>query len=331
MNVLILANIGKEIENIETYTSKEIRFLEDIFRKGRHQAIHLNMSNFSLSSFVARIQNMKKKKRFNIIFNLCESFQGNSKFETYIPCILEMMDIPFTGSGFRALSLTNDKSRIKRIFKYHNIPTPRFQIFRSPNERLKRDLRFPLIIKPIREGGSIGISEESVVYSKKRLREKVHGIMKAYSEPALVEEFINGRELTIGIIGNSKPRVLPIVEKTIENISPKLSNFYTYDAKWQTGIEPLIVKSVCPADIKLTMKKRIGALALKIYKIFHIQDYGRIDVKLLDKKVFFLEVNANPGIDSCQEIPYAALAVGMKYNRLILKVLEYAAERYSIK
>ncbi len=278
-----------------------------------------------------------RRTKPDIVFNIAEGFRGVSR-EAQIPAILEMLNIPYTGSDPLTLSICLDKARTKEILSYYKIPTAKFVVVDDLDEfNGDVQLDFPLIVKPLHEGSSKGIFNSSVVSNKNELFAEVERILKTYNEPALVEEFLPGREFTVAILGNGKnARVLPIVEIKFDSLPPEAKPIYSFEAKWiwDTPEKPLDIFQ-CPAEIDNKLREAIEKIALSTFKILRCRDWCRIDLRLDRNGVpNILEVNPLPGIlpnpedNSC--FPKAARAAGLTYNQMINEVLNAALKRYGM-
>lgn len=269
-------------------------------------------------------------------FNIAEGLWGSSR-ESQIPAVLEMMRIPYLGSDPLTLGICLDKSRAKEVLAFHGIPSAPFAVVASMEECARASIRFPAIVKPLHEGSSKGVYDSCVVRSFDDLRREVQAVLSTYGEPALVEEFLSGREFTVAIMGNGpEARVLPIVEINFDALPPGANPIYSYEAKWlwDTVEDPLDIYE-CPAVLEAPLRAEIEALCLNTYRILRCRDWTRIDVRLDAAGVpHILEVNPLPGIlprpedNSC--FPKAARAAGMSYDQLINSVLDIALRRCNV-
>lgn len=273
----------------------------------------------------------------DIVFNIAEGLNGVSR-EAQIPAILELLQIPYTGSDPLTLSLCLDKARTKEILAYHGIPTPSFVLISDLSELSGADIRFPSIVKPQHEGSSKGIYNASIVRNWDELVAQVKFVLESYNQSALVEQFIEGREFTVALLGNGKDlRVLPIVEIKFDSLPKNVNPIYSYEAKWiwDNSDSPLDIFE-CPAIISPALQAEIENICLKTFKIMRCRDWCRIDVRLdADGKPNILELNPLPGIlpkpedNSC--FPKAARSAGISYNQLLQQVLNNAIVRYGLK
>ena len=251
--------------------------------------------------------------------------------------MLDMLQIPYTGSDPLTLATCLDKARTKEILSYHKIPNAKFLLVHHFEEVKAGNFNYPLMVKPVSEGSSKGIFTSSFVKNASELKSEVKRITGEYNQPALIEEFLSGREFTVAIIGNgSEAEVLPVVEIQYNDFPEDFIPIYSYEAKWilDTKESPLEVFS-CPAKIDKVLEKKIKDTALRTYNILRCKDWSRIDVRL-DRKgePNIIEVNPLPGIlpnpeeNSC--FPKAARAAGMDYNFMINRVLVAAAKRHKL-
>lgn len=276
-----------------------------------------------------------KNGKYNFVFNIAEGLNTGAR-ESQVPAILDMLGIPYTGSGVLAQALTLDKTKTKEVLLYHKIPTPKYQLFHHWEEKLKPGLSFPMIVKPNAEGSSKGIRNNSLVHNEKELRKMVKFVITNYKQPALVEEFIDGREFTVGIIGNNPPRVLPLVEVTFDYLPEGVNKFDSYEVKWYwdnptNPVDPV----VCPANVDEVLKARIEGVALKTFKALGIVDLCRMDIRLDQAGIpYVLDVNALPGLmpdpADNSRFPKACYAAGMSYEDIVHTVLNEAMKRYGV-
>jgi D-alanine-D-alanine ligase len=269
------------------------------------------------------------KFRMDLVFNLCEEFRGHSKLEMNIAALLEMIETPFTGSSSLALGLSQDKGKTKSLLANHGIPTPAYVVYGPGDRKFSPALRYPLIAKPAYEDGSLGIDNDAFVADEKVLRRKVKSIHRSYRQPALVEEYIGGRELNVSIIGNEKAEVLPISEIDFSGLPAGLPKICSYAAKWVEGSKEFAhTQPLCPADLKPDIRKRVKAVALQSYRILDCRDYARVDIRLSARGVpYVLEINANPDISLDAGMVRSAMAAGYSYKSFISRIVEVALAR----
>jgi len=277
-----------------------------------------------------------KRLEPDIVFNIAEGLRGESR-ESHIPSMLEMLGTPYTGSGPLTLAIALDKALTHQFLGVNGVPSPLFQVLTKDVEKLNKRFRFPLVVKPLAEGSSKGIRSSSLVRDEQTLRRQVSWVVETYSQPAIVEEFLPGREFTVGLIGNDEPTVLPVVEILLSKLPSGVSPLYSYEAKWIWDVpeKPLDIFH-CPADIPLKLKKEIERIAIKTSKVLNCRDLCRIDMRLDENgKPRVMEVNPLPGLipnpeaHSC--LPEAARASGFTYDQLICTILWHALKRYNLQ
>ena len=277
-----------------------------------------------------------RNTRPDIVFNIAEGMNGISR-EAQIPAILDMLNIPYTGSDPLTLATCLDKSRTKEILLYNKIRTPLFITVFDINELKDFTLNFPVIVKPVAEGSSKGIFNSSFVTGKKDLFKIVDEYLTAYKQPVLVEEYLPGREFTVALLGNGPDTiVLPIVEINFSELPEGTVPIYSYEAKWifDKRENPLDIFT-CPAKVDAVLEQKINDVALKTYKVLRCKDWSRIDLRLdVNGEPNIIEVNPLPGIlpdpkdNSC--FPKAARAYGMNYDDMINRVLYVSAKRHKL-
>lgn len=268
--------------------------------------------------------------RVDMVFNIAEGKTGRLR-ESEIPALLDCLDIPYTGSNTLSLALALNKALTKKILKAEGIPTPSFQLFSRGDEKLDPSLKFPLIVKPNREGSAKGISASNVVRTPQELYAKVAQIRAAYKQEALVEEFIDGKELTVGILENGKTEILPILEIDFSTCAKSGEYFYSWKMKEYQGNEELglVPTFHCPARLDANTEKAVKDAALRTHRALGCFDISRTDIRLDKNNVpYVLEINPLPGLDPKESnFPIMAYAAGMDYEELIEAILLSASER----
>lgn len=260
----------------------------------------------------------------HIVFNLLEEFHSISEFDQHVVSYLELLRVPHTGCNPRGMTITRDKALSKKIAAYHRIHVPRFATFHRRRRWHKpRDLQFPLIVKSLTEEASLGISQASVVYSDEELRERVAFIHNKVESDAIAEEFIEGRELYVGALGNERVTVLPPWELLFENLAPGALPIATarvkHDPRYQ---EERGIYQQEATDLPDGVPDRLVRTTRRLYRLLHLTGYARIDYRLReDGTLFFLEANPNPEIAPEEEFASAAAAAGIPYPQLLQKIL----------
>jgi D-alanine-D-alanine ligase len=288
-------------------------------------------SLFSVKRDMRELIDFLETNEPDLIFNLCESVANNASHEMFVAGIYELMGIPYTGSAAMTLGTCLNKARTKEILAFHKIPTAKFRLVQNAKDVDDDDfdLRFPLIVKPFLEDASIGIDNNSIVESVAALKKRIRYIYQNFDQAALVEEYIEGREVNVGIMGNAKPFALPISEIDFSGLPASYPKIVTYNAKWMEGTEEYVgTVGKCPAELPQEVEDRVKDVALRAYKIMGIRDYGRVDIRL-DKRLnpYVLEVNPNPDISDSAGFARSAKSYGLAFNDIINKIVELAWER----
>ena len=314
--------------------------LVNAIREGGHQADFLEADD----SIIDTVRDYKP----DICFNIAESHFGDSR-EAQIPAILEKLQIPYTGSKILTLALTLDKPMTKRILAWHNLPTPEFQSFEREDEPLEEGMEFPLFIKPSREGTGMGISYESILHNETELRTQLRYILRKYKQSALVERYIEGREVTVGLVGNL---IGPVARRI-----PKDENAHRIQAGLQflppmeVNLEPWIeaggvygnvlktdhaadLEYLCPAPLDEDMVDELIWLAAAVFRVTGALDVARIDFRLDvhdNFKPYILEINPLPGLmPKLSDIVIEAEADGISHTELVNMILNTALHRYGM-
>jgi D-alanine-D-alanine ligase len=270
-----------------------------------------------------------ERRKPDVVFNLVESFYDSPLKEMLVTGIYEMLRIPYTGSTPLTLGICQRKGLTKQILLANGIPTPRFKLMVGRNISNRHGLHYPLIVKPGREDGSIGVENESVVFNLRELRKRCEYILNEFHQPVIVEEFIDGRELNVSILGSEEPFVLPISEVDFSSMPDSFNNILTYQAKWEPRHETYHrTIPICPARLSKRVEKRIKEIALRAFQIMGCRDYARIDLRL-DRKnnPFILEVNPNPHLSEGMGFMRSAEAYGLPFSQTLRKIVEFALRR----
>ena len=316
-NVIDLSEIGV-LEERE-------RMQEALQQKGYRTSL------FNINGDIKRLIKFLEETKIDLVFNLCESLWGQAINEMHVAGIYELMNVPYTGAAPLALGTCLNKVRTKVILDAHGISTAHHALYKRAEEINLDDLRlsFPIIVKPSREDASIGIENSSVVRDIESLRQRVAFVVKTYNQPALVEEYIEGRELNVAIIGNEQPTILPISEIDFSKLPPYYPKIVTYNAKWVEGTAEYVgTVGTCPAKLSLEVEQRIRDIARQAYKLMEIRDYARVDIRLdASNTPYVLEVNPNPDISRDTGFARSARAAGMTFEDMLVKIIETAFER----
>jgi D-alanine-D-alanine ligase len=260
-------------------------------------------------------------------FNLCESLVGDARLESAVPLVLELLGLPFTGSPPEVLAFALRKDRVKQRLEAAGIPTPAGRVLARADDPC--DLPFPLIVTPVREDGSAGISRTSVVWSEAELRAEVASLIATFKQPALVEEYVEGREFNVAMLGHPTPRVLPLSEIDFTALPAGAPRIVSYDAKWTTGsVDDLGTVPVLHPSLPNPLAARVRRVASDAFRAVGVRDYGRVDVRLAATGVpYVVDVNPNCDLSPSAGMARAAAAVGIDYTALAGLLVRYALRR----
>jgi D-alanine-D-alanine ligase len=268
----------------------------------------------------------------DLAFNLVdEGLNNDSNLEPHLPAILDVFGIPYTGGDFLSLAITLDKARTKEVLGYHGVPTPAFQIFASADDTLREGLDYPLIVKPLHEDASIGVFRDSVVADEASLRRRVGDVVERYRQPAIVEEYVHGRELSVGIIEREGERLVTPMNEVVFNLPPDAPRVYSYTGKWDSDSDEYkaIIPDQCPPlePLPAGAAEEIRRIALQTFEILRLRGYARVDFRMRgDGRLFVLEVNANPLIGEFSVMATMAERMGLAFPDFI-HTLAVEAER----
>lgn len=264
-----------------------------------------------------------------IVFNWCEELPGVPHSEPEVAAVMERLGFVFTGSSYDVLALSYDKPRVKRLLDEALLPTPPWHVFDAPE--VGRWNIFPAIVKAAHEHCSIGISPESVVTSPAELENRVAFVLETHKQPALVEEFINGREFQDAVWGNGRISVLPAAEIDYCGLTDIRDRLFTHEAKYFPGsrlYERIDLR--VPAELDPTAWAELEQIALATYRATGCRDYGRIDIRYLNGVFYVIDVNPNPDINPLTSITYAAAEVGYSYGEMGSRIVNLAAARHPV-
>jgi D-alanine-D-alanine ligase len=262
----------------------------------------------------------------DVAFNLLEEFQGIVTYDQYVVAFLELMKLPYTGCNPRGMMISRDKALSKQILSYHRIPTPGFAVFRKGQRyRLPRKLKFPLFVKSVTEDASLGISQASVVADAERLKERIEFIHEQTNSDALVEEYIEGRELYVGVLGNDRLRTFPVWEMDFGTLPDVMAGIATRKVKWDRRYQKKHgIRTGAAQALPDGCAAYLDKLSKRIYRSLSMSGYARMDFRMRpDGSVFVLEANANPNISHKEDYADSALAAGVEYPGLLEQILRF--------
>ncbi|MBI4483655.1 MAG: ATP-grasp domain-containing protein [Acidobacteria bacterium] len=265
-----------------------------------------------------------KKQRPDVVFNLCESFAGNNRWEMHVAAVLELLHVPYTGAPPTSLHLAQDKALAKKIFTANGIPSPAFAV--AGKGKLPA-LKYPLLVKPLYGDASLGIDVKSVVHTPEELS---HRLKKGRGDaPLIIEEYVEGREFYVGVLGNEDPQVLPLIEMDFSKLPAGRPHIVDWKAKWEERtVEYRGTTLVFPDDLPEALQRNIGEIAVKTYRALELRDYGRVDFRVpKNGEPHVIEANPNPYLDKEAEFVRAAQRAGYTYPKLLQTLVEFALSR----
>jgi D-alanine-D-alanine ligase len=274
-----------------------------------------------------------------LVFNLAESFDGKSALESNVAALLNLIGLRYTGSSPAGLLMAGDKSLTKMVLGFQKILTPQFaSVFRGALGHVG-DLTFPLIVKPPQEDASLGITSKSVVRDIKELFGTMDSLQREFQSPVLVEEFVDGREFYVGVLGNVNPQALPVIELDFSAFPAGRPRVASYEAKWgeggtggagETGAEFAGTKSVFPTDLAPELTTRMQEVAVRAFNALRLRDYGRVDLRVTpDERIHVIEVNPNCYLEQSGEFARSAAEAGITHPQLVERIMDLALARYS--
>jgi len=348
-----LLNKARKIENIRKFREEDLKklnigiacnlyegddpILRDLTSVGKNIEKTLQERGYKVHFFdfnnLPQVFEDIRKSDVDIIFNVCERINNSSLLEPHSAAILDALQVPYTGSNPLTLALCIDKIRVKKLLSFHDIPTPKWDYAYSMDDYIDKELRYPLIIKPGNTDNSIGITNDSVVTNKSGLKRQMEKIIHGMKSPALVEEYIEGDEYDVTIIGNDEDelRVLPLSRSIFKNMPEGFWHIYPYEAKWfqdYSAYNNIIVQRP-PRNISKRLASLITEIALDTYRILDCHDYGRVEIRVDEhNNPYVLELNPNPSINIEDLVPHVAEIAGMNYGEFLETIIKMAIKRY---
>ena len=307
-----------------------LRQLEDALRDIGHESFRV-----PVDEHVEPVVSALTQGAPDLVFNMAESFRGKSALESNVAGLLNLLGLRYTGSSPAGLLVAGDKTLTKKVLTFHGIRTPQFAtVFRGALDHAG-DLHFPVIVKPPQEDASLGISAKSVVRDLKGLLETMDGLQKEFNQPALVEEFIEGREFYVGVLGNDHPMALPVIELDFSKFPAGKPKIASWAAKWGdegsgSGAEFAGTESIFPENLQTDLVERMQQVAIDSFNALKLRDYARVDLRVNERgKIFVIEVNPNCYLERESEFARAAARAGLEYPALIERLVELATARYA--
>ena len=324
-------DLNKQVD-LEFDSPAVIKSIEDALKSLGHQVFEVEADENAF------LRLGKLKGKIDIVFNIAEGLWGDAR-ESQIPLYCEVLKIPYTHSTPTTHAIGLDKAFAKLVLRgADGINVPDSHVVDTEKYEIPGTLKFPLIVKPNKEGSSKGVMDKNVVDNKSDLAKRIRLVSENFTKEVLVEEFIDGREFTVALLGDRDPKVLPIIEQKFDFLPKGMNKIASFELKWvyEDALKNLSDAYDCPAKIPKSLEKQISDASLEIFRLLDVRDCARIDYRLgKHGKLYFIEINTLPGINPDENIisyfPIASRAVGMKYKDLIGEILDSACRRYSLQ
>lgn len=303
----------------------EFEYIASSLEKVGYEAYTLNIMD-NLNVFIKDYD----KNKPDVVFNLVELYKEQPRLEMHFTGLLELMGIAYTGAPPMALGTCQNKTLTKRILSSLGIRTPRYKIIKDMNRTFRLGLHYPLIVKPAWEDASVGIDDEAIVYNVEALKKRIEYVFNSFKQPALVEEFILGRELNVAVMGDKELKVLPISEIDFSKMPENLHPIVSFQAKWDPHHEAYHKTiPICPAQLEDSVRDEAERLALQCVRAVGTRDYTRVDMRLSkeDNKLYVLEVNPNPDLQEGAGFMRSAKHAGYSYRKMLKVIVDLAYER----
>jgi D-alanine-D-alanine ligase len=325
MNITVLA--GLENDDASSY-DPVVDQVAAALRENGHQ-----VSIFAVHDDVAALVEGLQSRKPDLVFNLLETFGDDTSADVSVAGLLTLLGLRFTGGGPGELYLRQDKGLAKKALAFDNIPYPHYAVFSQDSDlETFGQLRMPLFVKPLRADASIGIDGDSLVRDATSLMKRVLAIHETVKDSALVEEYIEGRELYVGVLGNREPVAFPPIEMDFSGLPEGVPRVAGTKAKWDPdSVEYKGTKSILAEDLPDELRARLQKTAVDAARALRVRDYGRVDLRLADTgDIYVIEVNANCYLEKTGEFATAAAAQGLEYPALIQRIVDLALERYAV-
>src|SRR5215210_19063 len=324
MKITVLTYLDSEDENSKDYEAVVPQVAKALRTLGHRVSI------LGVHADVKRLIAGLSRRKPDLVFNLMEMFGENVFGDIPVTGLLDLLGLRYTGSGPGELYLSQDKGLTKKLLAFEDILYPRYAVLsREASFETGGNLRMPLFVKPLRSDASLGIGGKSLVHNAVELMERVAVIQREHDDAALAEEYIEGREFYVGVLGNGRPQALPPVEVDFTGFPEGVPKVLDSKAKWDERSKEFKGTKSVMANLPDELRARLQKVAVDAYRALRVRDYGRVDLRLTDTgDIYVLEVNASCYLEKSSEFAMSAGAAGMDYPRLIEKIIELALERY---
>jgi len=331
LHIGVACNLYEEnLTNQETVVEKDLTVIgKDIERNLKERGYKVSFFDFN---DLPKAFNDLRVSEVDLVVNVCERINNSSLLEPHVAAILDTLQIPYTGSNPFTLGLCIDKIRVKKLLAYHKIPTPEWDYVYALDDDIREDLRYPLIVKPANTDNSIGITNDSVVRNKAELQVQLEKVIKGIGRPALIEEYIDGDEYDVPIIGSAEDdlRVLPLARSMFDNLPDNLWHIFPFQSKYMDkGEYNKIIVQRPPKNIGKKLETLLGEIALDTYNILDCHDYGRVEIRVdKNNNPYVLELNPNPSLNATGTFSLSAGVIGLDYGDFLEEIIRLAIKRY---
>ncbi|MBK7629371.1 MAG: ATP-grasp domain-containing protein [Ignavibacteriales bacterium] len=319
-----------ELDFIPYFEVDELTPMEEFeIMTKRLKKLGFDAHTLNLKDDIHLLLNEIKKSKPDVIFNFVEIYKDRPRLEMNMVGLYELLGVAYTGAPALTLANCQNKFLTKKLLNYNGINTAKYQLFKEMPDEMNLNPKFPVIVKPAFEDASVGIENESIVYNKEALKKRLEYVFKYFVQPALVEEFVEGREFNVSVMGDLRPKVLPISEIDFSKMPDHLHNIVSYQAKWDPHHESYHKTiPICPAKIPMRLENKLKETALKAFKVMGTRDYARVDMRVnSDEEVFVLEVNPNPDLTEGAGFMRSASYGGLSYGMALKKIVMLAYQR----
>lgn len=305
------------------YTIKTASSIYEALRRLGYPTVMVPAKN-DLESFARDLNQYSPRNTF--VFNVCDGFAGDNFSASLIPQVLKDLGFKYTGSKAEAVRLCTDKARAKRRLIRQGVPTPAYQLFSKPKGDVA--LQFPAIVKPVHEDASMGINENSVVTNASDMFDRVDYVVSEYRQPALVEEYITGREFSVSMWGNGTMEVMPISEHDFSAVDDPLKSLLTYESKWlEDSFTYNEFRVICPAELTVQEEENVKNVAVGAFRAIGLRDFGRVDLRYRDGVPYVIDINELPDLAPDAGFARSAEMAGYPYDKMVDRILNLALHR----
>jgi D-alanine-D-alanine ligase len=324
MRILVAHGADESIGPVKGRRQSDVQEIAAVLRKAEHDVLGVAVDG------TPECLRALAQSQADLVFNLVESFGGDDMKEPHVAAYYELLGLRYTGSGARGLTLAMDKALAKKVFTFHGVATPRWAVVWRGRLDSAHDIDFPVIVKPSREDGSIGIGFDALAGNIKELMERIDQLHAEFDHPVLIEQYIDGREIYMGVLGNHQPEPLPPVELDLSHLPKGTPLIAGTEVKWAEGTRAYRGSKVSVPNLPDEVRETMQRAAVTAFQALGLRDYARVDFRLArDGKVYLIEANPNPYLASGAEFIKGARASGRTYAQTILEIVELARARYA--